>query len=376
MRSLVLCYAPEDEGFARRLGGYLAANLRIGVAYGEGVVQAGFDLVDAAEQALSADVALVLLSSHSAPAAWSRPKWEPVFFQKPEEFGALLGFVQVDECRFPELLRSRARFFDARGGEWLREARRIRRWLLRPDLPVSREDFLEGPLTGVLDAPGVASSIPYAEAVAFGRAVEKDFEAVHTFDCLGRSAAGIAGDIGWALGLRLPGNTDENWDALRARCAAHRELFVFANVGEAERLRVEFGGLSSVVFTCDGPARTRASAEQIGAVFFTPPRDEGQCAALLGDAVFRMGEGLAGDFEAGLRLGWTIVAVLKGAQRFAEAIEVLQAMEQAARSRDDGMALYRIEWEQSWLRDSAEGAETGTILPVDSGEAAQLSLFG
>ena len=92
MPSLVLCYAPQDEPFARESGRYLEVNLPIGISYTEGVVSPDFDLIEAAERALSAEFALVLLSPDSVPKTWRRETWEPVFFAKPLEFGALLGY--------------------------------------------------------------------------------------------------------------------------------------------------------------------------------------------------------------------------------------------------------------------------------------------
>lgn len=83
---------------------------------------------------------------------------------------------------------------------------------------------------------------------------------------------------------------------------------------------------------------------------------------------------LQSDFAEGLRLGWALLAVLKSAGRFAESVEVLAAMEKAARARHDDMALYKIEWEQSWTSDDSD-AWSVRILPTASEEVAQLNLF-
>ncbi|MES1258368.1 MAG: hypothetical protein ABUS51_08055, partial [Acidobacteriota bacterium] len=175
---------------------------------------------------------------------------------------------------------------------------------------------------------------------------------------------------------RLPGTVQENREMLRSRCEERRDLFVFAGVAPGNRSLLEWNGRASVIFTCDAPVRNRAGVDEIAAVFLAVPREDAACAGLLGDAVVRMAECLAEDFEPGLRLGWGIVAVLKAAQRFAEAVEVLDSMARAARDRDDTLALYRIEWEQSWLRDSSAAGEALCILPTAGPEVAQLSLFG
>ena len=56
-----------------------------------------------------------------------------------------------------------------------------------------------------------------------------------------------------------------------------------------------------------------------------------------------------------LRLGWALVSVLKSAERFAEALEILDGMAQGAREADNPNLLSRIEWERSWMQDYAAG---------------------
>jgi hypothetical protein len=113
--------------------------------------------------------------------------------------------------------------------------------------------------------------------------------------------------------------------------------------------------------------------DEIGEAFFTMPRDKVKCAEMLGDASGYLSELLTGDYEAGLRLGWALVSVLKSADRFAETVEVLEAMENAARARSDLTALFRVEWEQSWLRDTDSSGGI-SILPTAASEITQLTL--
>ena len=49
-------------------------------------------------------------------------------------------------------------------------------------------------------------------------------------------------------------------------------------------------------------------------------------------------------------------------------------MEEAARKRNDDLALYKSRWEQSWLRDRDPEGEVH-ILPTAAMENAQLNLF-
>jgi hypothetical protein len=374
MPSLVLCYATDDEVRARQLGEYLEANLPYEVSCGECVVGPIFDLVDAAERGLSGEAALVLLSPHSVPQTWSRDKWEPVFFQKPAELGSLLGFVLLEACSFPELLK-RQRFFDATQ-DFQAEARRIRRWLLRPEVPARADAVLNAVgldlRARVAERPGSACEVDYADADRFAVACKWDFEAVHRLDCPDRTRAGILGDIGHMVQLKMAGTVEQNREELVKWCRGHRRLFLFTGVAEADREFLSFGGRVSAIFAVHPPDRERAGFEAIHAAFFAVPRDEEVCAAMLGDAVVCAAGLLDSAFEAGLRLGWMLVAVMKAAERFAEAVETLDSMEDAARGRGDEPALQRILRERSWLCERSADEQLIAILPTAGPENLQL----
>jgi hypothetical protein len=374
MPSLVLCYAPEDETPARRLGGYLEANLPYQVSYEECVAGPGFDLVDAVEGALSADVALVLMSPRSIPKPLNRNKWEPVFGRKAAGFGTRLGFVLLQECAFPLLIR-RSRFFDATS-DFEGQSRAVRRWLLRPDQPIQSDRVLNAGAndlrTAVGDRPGAVPDTDHATATAFSAACAEDFEAVHRFDCLGRTRAGILGDLGHALQLKLAGNVEQNREAFQQQCRDRRYLFLMDNVDATDQDFLNFGGLASVIFTSNSPLRERAGRDAINDGFLAVPRDEVVCAGLVGDAVVCVTDLLESDFEPGLRLGWAVVSFLSAAARFAEAVEVLETMGKFARDRDDELALNRIERELSWLREDGDSIR---ILRTAAPEVEQLPLF-
>jgi hypothetical protein len=367
MPALILCYSPKDAAQARALGGYLETNLSYQISYEEGLVGDGVDLVEATERALSAEAALVLLSPHSAPAAWRREEWEPVFFHKPAELGTLLGLVLLSECRFPELFR-RHRFFDA-SQDLMTAARRIRRWLLRPDQPYSG-DLRNHALA---EAPGIEDLL-YDEAMALAAECAADFEAVIDVDCRNRSRAGILGDVGQFAGVRLAGTTQENLATVQQWCAEHRVLFVIRNASSADRRVLALGGKASVAFTTTGESAMLETAA-IGAPFFQSPQDETLCARQTGAAVNLIGELLTEDFESALRLAWNVIQFLRPRERYAEMVELLGAMEKEARLRQDALALYRIEWEQSWLRETEPETDSLRILPTASEQMTQLSLF-
>lgn len=377
MPALIFCYSPEDAEVVRTLGDYLARNVDYDVCYEEGAVGEGFDLVNAAERGLSAEAALVLLSPRSVPKTWNRDRWEPVFLRGPAEFGTLLGFVLLETCKFPELLR-RHRFFDA-SEDLVKEARRIRRWLLRPEVPAATEPAWNPAAVAlrasVGERPAVAFDVDYSEARIFAEASRADFEGAHEIDCHGRSRAGILADIGRAIGLPLAGNVTENRAAVKEWFRRHRWLLLIQNAVPEDRDFLDFGGLASAIFTTGAPVRARVALEEVAAAFLAVPRHEEVCAAMAGEAIRHVAELLDSDFEAGLRLGWAVVLFLRATSRFAEAIELLDTMEQSARGREDTLALYRINWELSWLREPSLEDESVHILPTAGEQVTQLSLF-
>jgi hypothetical protein len=356
MPSLVLCYAPQDEPFARELGRYLEVNLPVGISYTEGVVKPDFDLIEATERGLSAEVALVLLSPDSVPKTWRREIWEPVFFAKPLEFGTLLGFLLLRPCRFPDLVRRRY-FFDA-SEDPLAAMRDLKRWLVRPQplIPGSGgkpSAELNELRLGLADQPGAVDGVDPDLAYKFASECGADFEAVYSLDCQERSRAGIVGDLGSAMGLRLPGTLDRNLRDLQAHCRDRRVLCVLASVGPEARDVAALGGRTSVILT------DRAA-------FASDPRS-------IGVLVRQFRELQETNPAAALRSGWAIVTELKSAERFAEVMELLESMARTARDSSDHPALSRIEREQFWMQDYAEGNISAP--PHSATDAVQLA-FG
>lgn len=356
MPSLVLCYAPQDEPFARDLGRYLEVNLPIAISYTEGVVKPDFDLIEATERALSADVALVLLSPDSVPKTWRREIWEPVFFAKPLEFDALLGFVLVRPCRFPDLLRRRY-FFDA-SQDALGAMRDLKRWLVRPQPLIPRPTAhpsaeLNDLRLRIADQPGIIDGVDPELAFKFAGDCGADFEAVYSFDCRERSAAGIVGDLGSVMGLRLSGTLERNVRDLREHCRDRRVLLLLAGIGPEAREVAALGGRTSTILTDraafpSDPHSIGCSVRQFHGLRETNP-------------------------TAALRSGWAIVAELKSTERFAEIVELLEHMAQTARDSGDLPGVSRIEREQFWMQDYAEGNVSAP--PHSATDAVQLA-FG
>jgi hypothetical protein len=343
MESIILAYALPDESFAHRLADFLEGNLPVVVSRTGAIVGAGVDLIEAADRALSGDVALVLLSPDSVPGRWNRPAWERVFLEAPAELQTFLGFVLVRDCHFPGLLRKQ-RFFDATTGE-VPAFRQIRQWLfhphenLRPFPPAAAE--LEDLRSRIADRAGTDEISPTL-AVRFADECRNDFENVYWFDCRKRSRAGIVGDIGGELGLRMAGTTEQNILTLQNWCAGHRVLFVFVGL-EAEDREFLPGGRASAIFT-----------SAAGAALHKPVR------SATTDAVRAFYDALDSHRGNATSLGWTAVSRLKAQERFMEALEVAGAMAVLAYEFSDASAISRIAREQYWLRYDL-GYQDGTV---------------
>ena len=363
MDSIILSCAQQEDSFARHLADFLEMNLPVAVSCTEAVVGPELDLIQATERALSAEIALVLLSPSSIPKVWKRKTWEPVFFDSPKQLQTLIGFVLVSECTFPALLRQQ-RFFDATGDP-LPAFRQIKRWLLRPPetlppmAPLAPD--VEEVRRTVADKPGSAAGIAPDLAARFAGECADDFEAVYRIDCRGRSRAGIRGDIGSELGLRMAGTTEQNAVTLGDWCASHRVLFVLSGVAVEDQDFATPGGRVSVIFTSPADAVVPDSIRN-----------------RTGDAVRRFQDALYRDTDAVVSLGWIAVRLLKVQERLAEALEVLDLFARCAQELGDTSTVARIRIEQYWIRHDL-GYHDGPVIdrPVGPGREAQLLLeFG
>ena len=190
MRTAVICHATQDAAFTHELRAFLELNCPLAVFDEEGLIQDAEDLVDAAQRAISADVALVLLSPESVPKTWRRERWEPVLLDQPREFRTQVAFLLLRECRFPELLRRKG-FFDL-SQHRLIGLRSLKRWLQAQERPF--QNTIELPERApaheltlesmdelqrcLADRPGWETGIDPETALAFAQASRLDFEGV------------------------------------------------------------------------------------------------------------------------------------------------------------------------------------------------------
>lgn len=377
LRSIVFCYCGDDAAQAKSLARFLETNCAVSVDLAEGRVRPGCDLVDAAADAISADVAVVLLSPESMPAIWLRERWEPVFLQEAGAIGTRVAFVLLRDCKFPALFRRKDFFdlsMDAMGGQ-----RRLKRWLLggnplRVGVPEEACGTCDAGLEEALaDRPGVANGLSVESAQRFANGFAQDFEGILRFNCLDRSRAGLLGDISDALGLRLTQREEKNREELRRFCGERRLLLIFDRLAPRDREFVSLGGLASVIFAgCgDEPDDAPAFAATLD-LFAGWVRDEDSCLRALGAAQ----RCLRSEPSLSLRmqLGWAVTVFLRHRERLAEAYEILDWMAGWLREQRDTLELHRVVWEQSWILEHwGESLPGGTRKPQVC-EAEQLSL--
>ncbi len=392
MQSLTLCYTAADADFAHELAIFIELNCAATVFDKEGAIEPGADLIDAAERALSSDYVLLLLSPDSVPAAWLRERWEPVLVDEARKFGTQVAYILLRACKFPEVLRRNA-FFDL-SEHRLAGQRALKRWLLQRnpffetaiELPersapagLAREslDHLECRLA---DQPGVQADVPRELALAFAQTHVKDFEGVFWVNCANRSRAGIVGDTGQILRLKLCGAMEHNARALREFCGGHRLLFVFEHIAPSDRELLAFGGKASVMFIVEYATPAQRPLEDTAALFSAWRANFDECLQALGDAQIHVRNlPVYSDerWRIAMSLGSAASSCLRHAGRLAEAYELLQLVIDALHARGDLLAAAQWEWEKSWILEEWGETVPLRMLPIASSHAAQLSLeFG
>lgn len=212
------------------------------------------DILAKAEQGLSADVLVLLLSEASWPDRWPRERWEPVLFDGARSTGAEVVTVLLEDCPFPPLLRRR-NFVDASANR-VAGMRVLKRWIWQREqgalqaLSPTISGDLEYLYAGLSDQAG-AFSVSGAEATRFVREASQEFEAVLWVPCHGCTLAEIAGELGCQLGLTLEGTVEENCRRIDDLLAARRCLVVLDAPARELAETLVFRGRTSVLTTRD-----------------------------------------------------------------------------------------------------------------------------
>jgi hypothetical protein len=243
-KTLFPCYAPADREKARDLARFVEDGADVRVFLEEGEMRAGETLASKARDARMADTVLLLFSRESWPSRWPRAEWEDAWINEPAAEDVPIGFLRLDDCSPPPVLKPRF--------EWnLDGKRRIKRWL-RGHGPESSRPAPEMELLGIAiaDRPGFETVASTAEAREFAREFAADFDAVLEVEGGGRSMAALCGDLAAQLGLRLEGPLEENERRLREFCEPRRFLILLAGWADQDDAP-SFGGRCSTLVATD-----------------------------------------------------------------------------------------------------------------------------
>ena len=223
-----MAHAAADAGFARELGSFLETGCNVSVFHEDGVIGPGEDLISIAENGLSADILVLVLSPASNLPRWVRERWEPVLSVRAKELGTRVAVVMLEECAFPGLLRRGGHFFDA-SERRIAGLRRLKRWIwgleLGTEPAMSYSADLETLYADVADQIGTVMA-GAGEAQRFAHEASRDFEAVLWIPAHQRTLAQVAGAAGEQLGLRLAGPVEEDCKVVREVLAKRRCLLI------------------------------------------------------------------------------------------------------------------------------------------------------
>jgi hypothetical protein len=374
MSQVAMVHAAADAALARELGSYLQRNCRVEIDYSFLVAPAN-PVLDVVGRALSSDVLILLLSAASIPRALERSRWEPLFADAAAEHGTRIVYVKVAECPFPKVLL-RSNTFDPTGNP-IECARAMKRWFFEHDPPAQRSSFVpsvpdgadsaevERLLLTLGDAPGAADTPDMATARALTAQAQRDFEGVFWIEARGATLAGVLGELGVQLGLRLTGEEHSNLEAIHRICEKYRCLVVLSGPSPdvADRLRTL--GRCSVLFAPAAPSnplsvqtareRLQALSNWLSRPNAVPPSGDIRETLL---------------FVAGHPQHWTLAcdfarsatAHLRFNDRLAEAFEITEMMTAYAIARQDPRAASEFGRERAWILE-AWGRKPEAIYP-------------
>jgi len=211
---LYLLHGEADRTFALQLATFLELGTNVAVERAE-----TDRILDYAEEAQAAEIALLLLSPSSWPSREPRQAWEPLL----ENTAAIL----LGDCPFPQLFRRR-NFFDATTRPAIAK-RLLKRWLWQREerathsVNTTFSPELEDIYLALSDESGTLRTTG-EEARRFFKEAGQEFEAALWIPCYNRTLAQVAGELGSQLGLKLEGPVDQNIRQILDVLAARRCL--------------------------------------------------------------------------------------------------------------------------------------------------------
>lgn len=377
MFQVSLVYAEPDAALAQAFGDYLERNCLVRIDSAARITDAS-PLLEVVERALGSDVLILFLSPHAVPRRLERAEWEPLF-NEALEGRTRFAYVTLAECPFPKVLL-RNNVFDS--------AAAVKRWIFSLDPPAERPNTVPAralvdcdvkPLWEALaDRPGTAHA---ASDMAHTFAVKADaeFEGIFWVECRGATVAGVAGEIGAQLGLRLPDDVQRNLEQIGRVLNSRRCLVVLE--GAAPEVAAE-------VCIEDRTSWLLADAPAPAAVTVTSA--EGQLAALsswvtAGREVPHSGEirttleGLTGRPEHWIttcQFARAAIAYYKFHERFAEAFESVEMVLQAAVRVQDREAAIEFARERGWILEGwGRREDSGQSFGAAAEAPVQLALW-
>jgi len=382
MQTLVICTSPTDVSIAREIRSYIEANCSW-ISIEENVTAAGpGQTLEAVERALSSDIVLLLLSPDLIPSPWLRSQWEPVLVDEARRLGTRVAYALVRPCRYPEIFE-RQRFFRLNADARRAGVRKVREWLLDqnplngeraenlPQESGKHDEVMVSKLEqAVLDAPGSLCGVPREAALSFAQEHRRAFEGVFWIECLGRTLAGVLGDTANSLGLKLRSTVAQNALALREFCARRRCLFLFDALAAEHQECVAFGGLASVIVTCNrAPDADALTLDETVKLFVRWRGNPATCLQRLRVAqrYFSTGTG-----RAVKDLGPALFGLLRHEERFAEAYEVAEALSQRAWDEGNKQDLEHWDSEKRWIRESWDLPHSPVVCLVSNNEPVQM----
>jgi hypothetical protein len=256
--SVFLAHAAEDQAFVSDLAGFLESGCDVLCA--ARAIERGFPtgLFELAEEGLSSDFLVLVLSQHSCPARWDWPAWDRHIVREAAQVKTVIFTLALDQCVFPALLR-RHNFVDgihsssaARQNAMRLLKRHIRVRIAgrtdRPNSSISSE--FEELYSGLADMPGVLT-FDGREAYRFGSEAAEDFDAVLTVPCYERSLVLVCGDLGNQLGLTLDGPVQVNIERVQNVLAERRCLLLLDGPSREIREAILPTGRTSTLITSE-----------------------------------------------------------------------------------------------------------------------------
>ncbi len=254
MTTAFLVHASADQESAKQLAAFLEFGCDLTCYVDEGLIGDGQDLISRAEDGLSADVLVLLLSPASSPTRWERQRWEPVLVDQARRAHVDVVTVLLRDCSFPPLLRRRD--FIEGTVSLLTAGRLLKRWFWVREHKTGEQvsGNLSADLGGlypVLADQAGTLTVSGNDASRFAREAAQEFAAVLWVPCHGRTLSQAVGELGNQLGLTLDGPARENCSRVRDLLAARRCLVVLDAPAPEVSVELIAGGRTSTAITCD-----------------------------------------------------------------------------------------------------------------------------